>query len=98
MHGLCLAQSLFKGLVWGRLWARSAPAARGRAARRRRSKRGVYFPLPRRAPPGRRCPATALLRLPPCRTKVIYTETLSNPTLVVADIPALAQLAHSRVR
>ena len=29
---------------------------------------------------------------------MIYTETLSNPTLVVADIPALAGLAHARVR
>nr|BAU71133.1 methionine-gamma-lyase [Parachlorella kessleri] len=30
-------------------------------------------------------------------TKVIYAETLSNPTLVVADLPALAEIAHSRV-
>ena len=30
-------------------------------------------------------------------TRVIYTETLSNPTLVVADIPALAELAHAKV-
>jgi methionine-gamma-lyase len=29
-------------------------------------------------------------------TKLIYTETLGNPTLVVADIPALAALAHER--
>jgi methionine-gamma-lyase len=29
-------------------------------------------------------------------TKVIYVETLGNPTLVVADIPALATLAHAR--
>jgi methionine-gamma-lyase len=29
-------------------------------------------------------------------TKVIYVETLGNPTLVVADIPALAALAHDR--
>lgn len=28
------------------------------------------------------------------RTKVIFTETLGNPTLKVADIPALAQLAR----
>ncbi len=27
-------------------------------------------------------------------TKVIYTETLSNPFLIVADIPALADIAH----
>ncbi len=29
-------------------------------------------------------------------TKVIYVETVGNPTLVVADIPALAKLAHDR--
>ena len=29
------------------------------------------------------------------RTKVIYTESLSNPTLRVADIPALAQIAKT---
>jgi methionine-gamma-lyase len=29
-------------------------------------------------------------------TKVIYTETFGNPTLKVADIPALAKLAHDR--
>ncbi len=29
-------------------------------------------------------------------TRVIYTETLSNPFLIVADIPALAQIAHER--
>lgn len=28
------------------------------------------------------------------RTRVIYTETVSNPTLVIADIPALAAIAH----
>lgn len=28
-------------------------------------------------------------------TKAIYTETLANPTLLVADIPALANIAHS---
>ncbi|HMP02175.1 MAG TPA: aminotransferase class I/II-fold pyridoxal phosphate-dependent enzyme [Gemmatales bacterium] len=28
------------------------------------------------------------------RTKVLYTETMSNPTLHVADLPALADLAH----
>ena len=28
------------------------------------------------------------------RTKIIYTEVLANPTLAVADIPALAELAH----
>ena len=28
-------------------------------------------------------------------TRVLYVETLANPTLVVADIPALARLAHS---
>eukprot|EP00879_Flechtneria_rotunda_P013267 GHRR01013854.1.p1 GENE.GHRR01013854.1~~GHRR01013854.1.p1 ORF type:complete len:524 (+),score=184.92 GHRR01013854.1:299-1870(+) len=27
-------------------------------------------------------------------TKVVYTEVLSNPTLVIADLPSLAQLAH----
>ena len=34
---------------------------------------------------------------PPCSTKLIYTESLSNPTLVLADIPALSQLARSKV-
>jgi len=29
-------------------------------------------------------------------TRVIYVETLGNPTLVMADIPALAALAHDR--
>ncbi|MCK4413520.1 MAG: aminotransferase class V-fold PLP-dependent enzyme [Candidatus Eisenbacteria sp.] len=29
-------------------------------------------------------------------TKVIYTEVVGNPTLKVADIPALAELAHQR--
>ncbi len=28
------------------------------------------------------------------RTKVIYTETVSNPLLEVADLPALAEIAH----
>jgi methionine-gamma-lyase len=28
------------------------------------------------------------------RTKVLYVESLSNPTLVVADIPRLAEIAH----
>ena len=28
------------------------------------------------------------------KTKIIYTESLGNPTLKVADIPALAKLAH----
>jgi methionine-gamma-lyase len=30
------------------------------------------------------------------KTKVIYVETIGNPTLKVADIPALADLAHRR--
>ena len=30
------------------------------------------------------------------RTKVLYVESLSNPTLRVADIPRLAELAHAR--
>ena len=30
------------------------------------------------------------------RTRVLYCESIANPTLVVADIPALAELAHSR--
>lgn len=30
------------------------------------------------------------------KTKVIFTETYGNPTLKVADIPALARLAHDR--
>jgi len=29
-------------------------------------------------------------------TKVIYTETVGNPTLKISDIPALARLAHDR--
>uniref|UniRef100_A0A383VV31 Cystathionine beta-lyase n=1 Tax=Tetradesmus obliquus TaxID=3088 RepID=A0A383VV31_TETOB len=29
------------------------------------------------------------------RTKVLYTEVLSNPTLVVSDLPALARIAHA---
>lgn len=35
--------------------------------------------------------------LPPRRTKVIYTESISNPTLVVADIPGLADIARRHV-
>ncbi|MCC7389971.1 MAG: aminotransferase class I/II-fold pyridoxal phosphate-dependent enzyme [Phycisphaerales bacterium] len=30
------------------------------------------------------------------RTKVVYCETLANPTLVVADLPRLAAIAHAR--
>ncbi|MFW5740338.1 MAG: aminotransferase class I/II-fold pyridoxal phosphate-dependent enzyme [Myxococcota bacterium] len=30
------------------------------------------------------------------KTKVIYTEVVGNPTLKVADIPALAKMAHDR--
>jgi methionine-gamma-lyase len=30
------------------------------------------------------------------RTRVLYVETLSNPTLAVADIPRLADIAHRR--
>jgi methionine-gamma-lyase len=30
------------------------------------------------------------------RTRVLYCETISNPTLAVADIPALAEIAHAR--
>ena len=29
------------------------------------------------------------------RTKVIFTETMSNPTLTVCDIPAVAEIAHA---
>src|SRR5690606_8150287 len=29
------------------------------------------------------------------RTKVVYTESISNPTMLVSDIPKLAQIAHS---
>ena len=32
-----------------------------------------------------------------CMAQVIYTESLSNPTLVVSDIPALARIAHEQV-
>ncbi len=28
------------------------------------------------------------------RTRLIYTETVSNPTLVVSDLPALSEIAH----
>ena len=30
------------------------------------------------------------------RTRVLFTESLSNPTLVVSDLPALAAIAHRR--
>jgi methionine-gamma-lyase len=30
------------------------------------------------------------------RTRVLYTETFSNPTLVVADLPRLADIAHGK--
>ncbi|KAK9803877.1 hypothetical protein WJX72_001286 [[Myrmecia] bisecta] len=30
------------------------------------------------------------------RTKVIFTEAVSNPTLIVADLPRLAELAHAK--
>jgi methionine-gamma-lyase len=30
------------------------------------------------------------------RTRVLYLETISNPTIVIADLPALADLAHRR--
>lgn len=30
------------------------------------------------------------------RTRVIYTETLANPTLALSDIPRLAEIAHRR--
>lgn len=30
------------------------------------------------------------------RTRCLYTESLSNPTLLVADLPALAAIAHAR--
>jgi methionine-gamma-lyase len=30
------------------------------------------------------------------RTRVVYAETIANPTLVVADLPRLAALAHAR--
>jgi methionine-gamma-lyase len=30
------------------------------------------------------------------RTKVIYTETIGNPTLKISDLPAMAQIAHDR--
>ena len=30
------------------------------------------------------------------RTRALYVETMSNPTLTVADIPRLAELAHAR--
>jgi cystathionine beta-lyase/cystathionine gamma-synthase len=30
------------------------------------------------------------------RTRVLYLETISNPTIVVADLPALVEMAHRR--
>jgi cystathionine beta-lyase/cystathionine gamma-synthase len=30
-------------------------------------------------------------------SQVLFTETVSNPTLVVADLPQLADIAHSKV-
>ena len=30
------------------------------------------------------------------RTRIVYAETIANPTIVIADIPALASLAHRR--
>jgi cystathionine beta-lyase/cystathionine gamma-synthase len=30
-----------------------------------------------------------------CHVQVVYCETVSNPTLVVADLPALATIAHN---
>ncbi len=30
------------------------------------------------------------------RTRILYVESMSNPTLRVADVPALAEIAHSR--
>jgi cystathionine beta-lyase/cystathionine gamma-synthase len=30
------------------------------------------------------------------RTRILYLETISNPTIVVADLPALSELAHRR--
>lgn len=30
------------------------------------------------------------------RTRIVYAETIANPTIVVADIPGLAELAHAR--
>lgn len=30
------------------------------------------------------------------RTRMLYTEVLANPTLAVADLPALAEIAHER--
>jgi cystathionine beta-lyase/cystathionine gamma-synthase len=30
------------------------------------------------------------------RTRMLYAETIANPTIVVADIPGLARLAHTR--
>ena len=29
--------------------------------------------------------------------QVVFTEAVSNPTLVVANLPALADIAHSKV-
>lgn len=53
----------------------------------------------RKVPHAPACPIHACPPFFPSRsTKVIYTETLSNPTLVVADIPALAALARRKVR
>lgn len=43
-------------------------------------------------------PSPLPLLYPARSTRAIYSETLSNPTLAVADIPALAALARRRVR
>lgn len=40
--------------------------------------------------------ASAIARAFTPRTKVLYVETLANPTLAVADLPVLARIAHER--
>ena len=40
--------------------------------------------------------STARRCLPPDILQVIYTESISNPMLIPADIPRLSALAHSR--
>ncbi len=32
------------------------------------------------------------------QTRIVYAETLANPTTAVADLPALADMAHRRAR
>lgn len=65
-----------------------------RAERRCCRRRAALQPAPAAARPTELSHAFTFTG--PCRTKVIYAESLSNPTLVVADVPGLAALARAR--